>query len=192
MVKSRRMENMNNTPNKSKAPMLILSGIVIAVIIALAVWQLSAQDSNEAGTMEETETMRESDDAMMEDDSMMEEDDDEMVEEEDEEEEDEPVDETAYEDGTYNATGEYSSPAGDEEVLVTLTLENDVVVDVAFEGLASHPTSVKLQDMFAEEYEEEVVGKSIDEINLTVVNGSSLTPVGFMDALADIRAEAKS
>lgn len=186
------MENMNNTPNKSKAPMLILSGIVIAVIIALAVWQLSAQDSNEAGTMEETETMRESEDAMMEDDSMMEEEDDEMVEEEDEEEEDEPVDETAFEDGTYNATGVYSSPAGDEEILVTLTLENDIVIDAEFEGLATHPTSKKLQDMFAEGFEDEVVGKSIDAINLTVVNGASLTPKGFMDALADIKSEAAS
>lgn len=180
---------LNPTPTKSKAPMLILSGIVIAAIIALAVWQLnSTEESTESNTATETETMRESEDSMMEDDSVMEED-DEMIEEEEEEE---PADATAFEDGTYNATGEYSSPAGDEEVLVTIVLESDVVVSAEFEGLATHPTSKKLQDMFADGFEDEVVGKSIDEINLTVVNGSSLTPVGFMDALAEIKAEAKS
>jgi 23S rRNA (uracil1939-C5)-methyltransferase len=38
----------------------------------------------------------------------------------------------------------------------------------------------------------QVVGKNIEELNLTVVNGSSLTPKGFMDALAKIKVDAQT
>jgi hypothetical protein len=47
--------------------------------------------------------------------------------------------------------------------------------------------------MFAgADYKQYVVGKKIDEVQLTKVSGSSLTPQGFNDALAKIKAEAKS
>lgn len=96
-----------------------------------------------------------------------------------------------YEDGTYNATGAYSSPAGQESVEVTLVLKDDMVTAATFKGNATHPTSKLNQQKFAAGYEVLVVGKSLDSISLTVVNGSSLTPKGFMDALADIKADAQ-
>ncbi len=37
-----------------------------------------------------------------------------------------------------------------------------------------------------------VVGKKIDEVQLTKVAGSSLTPKGFMDALEKVKTEAKA
>ena len=37
-----------------------------------------------------------------------------------------------------------------------------------------------------------VVGKNIDEVAITKVAGSSLTPKGFTDALEKIKADAKS
>lgn len=98
----------------------------------------------------------------------------------------------SYKDGTYSAVGVYRSPAGGEQVDVTLTLANGVVTDATFTGEATNPKSVAYQDNFAKGFKEEVVGKSIDSLSLTVVNGSSLTPMGFMDAVAKIKAEAKA
>ena len=95
-----------------------------------------------------------------------------------------------YKDGTYTKTGTYKSPAGTENVEVTLTLAKDVVTDAVFKGLATNPGSVANQKKFADGFKGEVVGKSIDAIALTVVNGSSLSPKGFMDAVAQIKTEA--
>jgi uncharacterized protein with FMN-binding domain len=95
-----------------------------------------------------------------------------------------------YKDGTYTSEGEYTSPAGQEEVEVTVTLQGDVVTDVSFVDKASNPGSVKNQELFSQGFEQLVVGKSIDSIELGVVNGSSLTPKGFMDAIAKIKVEA--
>lgn len=96
----------------------------------------------------------------------------------------------AYEDGTYAATGNYVSPAGPEEMDISLTLEDGVITDATFVGKAEHPTSVKMQTNFSEGFAAEVVGRPIDELSLTVVNGSSLAPKGFMDAVSKIQAEA--
>lgn len=97
-----------------------------------------------------------------------------------------------YKNGTYSAVGDYVSPGGAEQVGVTLTLKDDVVTDVNFESKAERPMSVRFQGLFASGYKDFVVGKKIDEIQLTKVSGSSLTPKGFNDALAKIKAEAKS
>lgn len=100
--------------------------------------------------------------------------------------------ERKYEDGTYSAVGNYSSPAGREEVDITLTIKNDAVVSAVFIGTASNPGSIKNQELFKQGFDQYVVGKSIDSLKLQVVNGSSLTPKGFMDALKNIKAEALS
>lgn len=98
-----------------------------------------------------------------------------------------------YVGGAYAAVGNYTSPAGEEEVDITLTLDADgVITDAEFNGHATHPASVKWQGNFALGFEEQVVGKSIDEVSLGVVNGSSLAPKGFMDALAKVKAEASA
>jgi len=100
--------------------------------------------------------------------------------------------ESGYKDGAYSSTGTYVSPAGQEEVDITLTLQGGVVASAVFVGKATNPGSVKNQGLFKAGFELQVVGKPIDSINLTVVNGSSLTPKGFMDALMKIKAEAKA
>ncbi len=97
-----------------------------------------------------------------------------------------------YKDGTYEATGNYTSPAQKEEVDITITLKDGVVTDATFAGKAVNETSKKMQGKFKEGFEEAVVGKPLDEIALTVVNGSSLTPKGFMDALTKVKLEAAS
>jgi hypothetical protein len=97
-----------------------------------------------------------------------------------------------YTDGTYDATGNYTSPAGAEEMDVTLILADDVVTDATFTGKATNPVSKVRQQAFADGFKELVVGKSIDAIALTKVNGSSLVPKGFMDAVAKIKLEAQA
>jgi hypothetical protein len=97
---------------------------------------------------------------------------------------------TRYKDGSYSSTGAYTSPAGPESVEISITLVADIVTNATFKGLATHKMSIANQKKFADGFSAEVVGKPIDSINLTVVNGSSLTGTGFMDALSKIKSQA--
>ena len=103
-----------------------------------------------------------------------------------------PVVIQSYKDGTYSSTGSYTSPAGKEEVGVSLTLKNNIITDVTFTPKATNEVSIKLQGMFASGYKELVVGKDINTIKLDKVSGSSLTPKGFNDALDKIKLQAKA
>ncbi len=107
-----------------------------------------------------------------------------------------PVDSTPavrvnYKDGTYSATGSYSSPAGAEEIDVSLTLKSNIITDATVTPKATARRSVMMQNDFASNYKPYVVGKDINDIKLTKVSGSSLTPAGFDDAIAKIEAQAK-
>lgn len=97
-----------------------------------------------------------------------------------------------YKDGTYTATGEYRSPAGNDEIEVSLTLKDGVITAATYEGMAKMGKSKDFQAKFGAGYEAAVIGKSIDSLSLGVTNGSSLTPKGFMDAVAKIKAEAQA
>jgi hypothetical protein len=96
----------------------------------------------------------------------------------------------AYKDGTYSATGKYNSPAGAEELDVTLTLKKDIVVDAKVTEKAVNKISIRMQDQFAAGYKQYVIGKNIKDIQITKVSGSSLTPEGFNDAVAKIKVQA--
>ena len=98
----------------------------------------------------------------------------------------------SYKNGTYSATGNYISPGGQEQVKVTVTLKDDVIVSSNVESLATRPNSVKFQGMFISGYTTFVVGKDIDSVVLDKVSGSSLTPKGFNDALSQIKVQAKA
>lgn len=99
---------------------------------------------------------------------------------------------SVYADGSYTKTGTYTSPAGTETVVISLTIEDDKVIDATFTGKATNPGSIQNQAKFSAGFEGQVVGKPIDSIALTVVNGSSLTPKGFMDALSQIKTAARN
>ncbi len=98
---------------------------------------------------------------------------------------------SVYKNGTYSATGSYMSPGGQDQVSVTLTLANDIItsVSVSFTG---DRTSQRYQSRFASGYQQYVVGQNIANVNLTNVSGSSLTPIGFNDALSQIMSQAKA
>ena len=97
-----------------------------------------------------------------------------------------------YKDGSYSVNGNYVSPGGPREVGVTLILANGIITGASAEVLAEDATSIRFQNEFVDGFKPMVVGKSIDEVILTKVSGSSLTPKGFNDAVEKIKAEAKS
>jgi hypothetical protein len=98
---------------------------------------------------------------------------------------------SVYEDGTYSADGSYTSPAGAESIGVSLIVENDIVTSVSIQNKATDANSVIYQQLFTEGISAQVIGKSLDEIGgYSSVNGSSLTPNGFDQALASIKMEA--
>lgn len=97
----------------------------------------------------------------------------------------------AYKAGKYTADGSYTSPAQPETVTVALSMKADgTITDISFKGNATNPTSQKFQGQFSGGYKELVMGKKIDEVKLDKVSGSSLTPMGFNDAIEKIKAEA--
>lgn len=97
-----------------------------------------------------------------------------------------------YQDGSFSADGNYVSPGGPRDIDISITLANGIITDATFEGKATDPASKRFQGEFAEGFKAMVVGKNIDEVNLTKVAGSSLTPKGFNDALSKIKTQAKS
>lgn len=95
-----------------------------------------------------------------------------------------------YNDGEYSAEGEYQSPNGNEKIVISVVLKDSKIDDVFVETEADNPTSQQYQDRFAGGIEKEVVGKHIDNVSVSRVNGSSLTPKGFEVALNEIKLEA--
>jgi len=96
----------------------------------------------------------------------------------------------SYRDGSFQADGPYESPAGGESIIVVVELENDIVTNVEIGLYPTSATSSTYQDKFAGGIGELVIGQDIDEIDVTVVAGSSLTSSGFREALTLIKAEA--
>lgn len=101
-------------------------------------------------------------------------------------------DAASFKDGTYTAEGDYVSPNGPETISVTLSLKGGVVTDAQVAGGAQFGRSKMMQGMFIDNYKPFVIGKSITDINLTKVSGSSLTPKGFNDAVSKIEAQAQA
>ncbi len=97
---------------------------------------------------------------------------------------------STYADGTYEATGSYTSPNGQEEVDVSITLESDIITAVTVTPQASNPNSVRYQNEFADGIAAVVVGQDIDDIQVSRVAGSSLTSGGFNEAVETIKSEA--
>lgn len=99
------------------------------------------------------------------------------------------TDAEAYTDGTYEAEGSYANPGGQSSVDVTMTVEDNAVTKVEVAPGASG-TSLSYQKQFIAGIDTEVVGKSLNDIEVTKVSGSSLTSGGFNKALAQIKSEA--
>ena len=101
------------------------------------------------------------------------------------------ADKAGYKDGTYSAVGNYNSPGGPEEIGVSVTLKNNLITNASVEVKATRRKSLMVQQDFADHFKPFVIGKNINEVKLDKVSGSSLTPAGFNDAIAKIKAQAK-
>jgi hypothetical protein len=97
-----------------------------------------------------------------------------------------------YKDGQHKTQVTYQTPKRDVYLMdVSLTVVNDIVTDaeIAYsQGAEKDPNAQK----FDAAYRVEVIGKDIDSINLSRVGGASLTTGAFNNALANIKADAKS
>ncbi|MBP6944817.1 hypothetical protein KBB85_02235 [Patescibacteria group bacterium] len=96
----------------------------------------------------------------------------------------------SFKDGTYTAKGTYSVHSGPEEITISLTLKDGLITDTTFAGTPAVKMSQKFMDMFAENYKPMVIGKKISEVKLGKVSGSSLTPMGFNEAVEKIKQQA--
>lgn len=96
----------------------------------------------------------------------------------------------SYADGDYTAEGTYQSPGGTETITVDLTLAHNTVTAVTVTGVPSGPDATHYQGQFESGIAAEVVGKSLDEVSVSRVAGSSLTSTGFNAAIDDIKSQA--
>lgn len=96
----------------------------------------------------------------------------------------------SYADGTYTADGSYQTPETVESISVSLTIADGVVSEVEVTGDPQAPETKQYQGQFIDGIADEVVGKSLDELNVSRVAGSSLTSGGFNQAVESIKEQA--
>jgi hypothetical protein len=97
-----------------------------------------------------------------------------------------------YKDGTYTEQGTYTSPGGQELISVKLTIASDAVKAVTVKTIKADPTATQYEAQFEGGISKAIVGKKINDLNVTQVAGSSLTSQGFDNALTKIKADAKA
>ncbi|MDN5603858.1 MAG: hypothetical protein L0G59_00320 [Kocuria sp.] len=98
---------------------------------------------------------------------------------------------SGYEDGTYVARGVYGGAPSHMDF--TVSLEGGVITGVDSELMEdNNDTSRGYQERFAAAVPDEVVGESIDNLEVGIIAGASGCADGFNDALAKIRDEART
>jgi uncharacterized protein with FMN-binding domain len=105
-----------------------------------------------------------------------------------------PVESTVaneYVDRVYESTGGYVSPAGPENVIISVTIADGIITATEFEGDATNEKSIMFQGQFESGYADMIIGQPIDAVQLDVVAGSSLTPNGFNEAIEQIKQQAQ-
>lgn len=97
---------------------------------------------------------------------------------------------SAYKDGSYDSTVTYLTPVRTEyKLAVELTLKDSIVTgaEVTYsQGAEKDPNAQR----FEAAYRTEVIGKSLESINLSRVGGASLTTGAFNKALAEIKVDS--
>ncbi len=94
-----------------------------------------------------------------------------------------------YTDGTYTVRGVYGGAPS--YMTITITLDDDTITAVWVEPMPdNNDTSRGYQERFAAAVPDEVIGKSIDDLEVGIIAGASGCADGFNDALAKIRDQA--
>jgi hypothetical protein len=96
----------------------------------------------------------------------------------------------SYKDGSYTEPGTYVSPGGEEHISVTLTLSKNIITKMKVITVKADVTAAGYEQLFEGGISAATVGKNINTLNIGVVAGSSLTSMGFNNALAKIKADA--
>lgn len=104
----------------------------------------------------------------------------------------ESTDTSAYENGTYSATGTYLSPGGRQSIELTVTITDGVITSTSIKNNASDAESREHQELFSDNYKSLVVGKKVGDVSLSRISGSSLTSNGFNAALDKIKDDARA
>lgn len=108
-------------------------------------------------------------------------------------EENDSASSSQYKGGSYSADGTYQTPGGGESIGVSVTLSDDgTITDATATPEGKTGESQEFQSKFVSGFKSQVVGKKIDEVSLSRVAGSSLTPNGFNNAIDDIQDQAKA
>lgn len=164
---------MDQSPNSRKREIIAaLSVLIIIVAIVGAIVVTNKDDAKETNNATDTSVGTDNSTDSSSDDSQ--------------------ATNAEYKDGQYNATGSYSSPGGQEEITVNVTLKDGVITATSAEAEASGATAEEYQGKFISGYKDLVVGKTIDSVSLDRVSGSSLTSGGFNRAIEDIIKQAQS
>jgi uncharacterized protein with FMN-binding domain len=99
----------------------------------------------------------------------------------------------AYKDGTYTSSGSYNTPESVESVDVTITLKNNVISSISTSTNAKDRESKQYMNLFKQGVGAVVNGKTLDKATVSgSVNGSSLTGLGFNQALKKIADQARN
>lgn len=93
--------------------------------------------------------------------------------------------------GTYTANGSYNAPSGNETIRVQITVFNDEITASTVTALSSNGTTLTYQNDFRDTHGPQVIGVKLDLVNLGKVSISSLTPIGFNNAVNAIEAAAR-
>jgi hypothetical protein len=99
---------------------------------------------------------------------------------------------SGYTDGTYMATGSFSTPGGIDTITINLTLKSGIITATSATGTVNDRDGQEYQNEFISNYKQQVVGKNVDSVSLTRVSGASLTTQGFNEALSQIKQQAQS
>lgn len=99
-------------------------------------------------------------------------------------------DPATYKDGTYQAVGSYVSPGGPVKINLTVTIKDGAIVSTSLVAVEASEQARDYIQQFTDGYRPFVIGKSIDDVQLSRVAGSSLTSIGFNDALEQIKDDA--
>lgn len=98
----------------------------------------------------------------------------------------------SYKNGSYTATGDYSTPESSESIKLTVTIADSTITNVSIQNSGNVRESRDYQQRFMRNCTNLVVGKNIDSVSLSRVAGSSLTSDGFNSALDQIKTDAAS
>lgn len=100
-----------------------------------------------------------------------------------------PADTNRYTNGTYRTQSTYRTPEGTYVMDVTLVIANDSVTSASLSFDADGARS-GYSKRFTSGYQNQVISKNLEGLNLSRVSGASLTTNAYNNALNNIRNQA--